>query len=80
MSYFKTLRAQQAESFISECEIAGIYFNIRDDELCVSITAEACGHIRMGRFSRLLEFLKDEIIEIVAKREVRGHLRLVVNR
>jgi hypothetical protein len=72
---YKRLRALD---FIQECELSGMKFSIEEFELCVSFSQSSCSNINMSWFSRNLEWLKEEIHEIIELRSRKTPMKLVV--
>lgn len=79
MTHYQDYKANRAHEFISTCEGAGLRFHIADDELCVTFTPEACARANLTWFSNKLEWLNDEVTEIVLRRGEGQHLKLVAH-
>ena len=77
MRGFRDFKERKAYEFIERCEEAGFKFFMRDDELGVISTFASCRNIRMRWFSENLDYLEDEITEIICRRETEHpHLKI----
>lgn len=76
----KTYKRTSAIDFVKECERHGVELSLEEGMVAIKIDMITNPSLPIRRTLRSLQFLHEEVKDLLIRRESRGHLKLVVSR